>query len=145
MSNNNQLLERVDIEGDEVNKLCFKLEMTGMENVDSVKPKLRFTVIDPRNGLGICCPVKPIGEGVLEATIPPLGEFLMEGQDYHGNLEVVFGTRIFTPATLMVRLVAAPKVVLQEVKLTTAKKPAPTTELAQIAATLVSRRATEEE
>ena len=141
----NQLLERVDIEGDEVNKLCFKLEMTGMENVDSIKPKLRFTVIDQRTGLGVCCPVKPIGDGVLEATIPPLGEILMEGVDYQGNLEVVFGTRIFTPATLMVRLQTAPKVMLTEIVHTTAtKKPTPSTELASIASTLVSRTAKEE-
>lgn len=88
---------------DESNEIKFKIHVQGSTSEPGASdPAFRFILMEQDSSLGFVFPVKKEQNGTVTVVIPPLEGTLKEGKNYVGKMEVLMGSRYFTPSTLQI-------------------------------------------
>lgn len=112
--------EKVILKLDESNELGFKLTIQGMSTEpNSSTPICRFVVMESggsQDTMGYMFPVKKQDDGTVIVTIPPMKNIFKENKDYTGKIEILLGSRYFTPATMNIGFEKPVEVTVESVK-----------------------------
>lgn len=88
----------------ETNELTFRLHIQGMSSEPNVNaPVCRFIVQESNNkdvSLGYVFPVIKNDDNTVTICIPPMKDVFKETKEYNGKMEVILGSRYFTPVSL---------------------------------------------
>lgn len=88
---------------DESNEIKFKIHVQGSTSEPGASdPTFRFILMEQDTAHGFVFPVKKEQNGTVTVVIPPLEGTLKEGKNYIGKMEVLMGSRYFTPSTLQI-------------------------------------------
>lgn len=93
----------VKIKLNESQELKFKLHVQGSTSEpDAQNPQFRFVLTEKEGtGLGLIFPVKKEENGTVSVCIPSMDESIVkENKQYVGKMEVLMGSRYFTPTVL---------------------------------------------
>lgn len=106
------MTEKFEINILEENQIEFGLKIEGSDSeVNSVKPKVRFTITEEKTGKGwFFLTEKNNKNGNFVATIPVLKGVVAEGGKYNGKLEIILGNKYFTPTEVDIQFVEPLKV-----------------------------------
>lgn len=91
---------RISLKMDEPNELKFQLRINGeTSEPEATKPQVRFLLIEKDNPstMGLVFPAGKTEEGLVLFSMPPLSGLVKAGAIYQGKVEVILGTRIFSP------------------------------------------------
>lgn len=109
-------LPKLELNLSEENDIGFSLKIMGTDkDIGASKPKIRFTITEAKTGRGwIFNAEKGDCEGDdngIHVTIPDMKSCgVMEGEKYDGKLEVIMGTRFFTPTEVDIEFIEPLKV-----------------------------------
>jgi len=91
---------KLELNLNEENEIGFKLKIEGTDKeIRTATPKIRFTITEAKTGRGWIFNAErgAMGDDGVAVTIPYMKGMVTEGQSYSGKLEVIMGTRYFTP------------------------------------------------
>lgn len=98
------MTNEISLKIDEPNELKFKIKIQGSSSESGgTKQFVRLLITEANNpqAMGLMFPVQSTDEeNLLVFTIPPLSGIVQSDVDYVGKIEVMIGTRIFSPMTL---------------------------------------------
>jgi hypothetical protein len=107
--------QKLQLNFNEDNEIDFSLKIEGNDpDLGVLKPKIRFTITEAQTGRGwIFGPMKKPenhDRGGIKVVIPDMKGIVNESLAYHGKLEVILGTKYFTPTEVDVLFVEPLKV-----------------------------------
>lgn len=98
------MTNEISLKIDEPNELKFKIKIQGSSSESGgTKQFVRLVITEANNpqAMGLMFPVQSTDEeNLLVFTIPPLSGIVQSDVEYVGKIEVMIGTRIFSPMTL---------------------------------------------
>lgn len=116
-------MESAKLKLNEDNEIKFKIHVQGTTSEPgSQDPQFRFTLTEDgreQSSIGYIFPVKKESNGQVSVVIPALEGILKENKSYTGKMEVLMGTRYFTPSSLQITFEKEFKVTAEAVLPTT--------------------------
>ena len=94
---------RISLKMDEPNELKFQLRINGeTSEPGATKPQVRFMLLEKENQshMALVFPAGKTDDGLVLFSLPPLKDYVNSDTVYQGKVEVILGTRIFTPQTI---------------------------------------------
>lgn len=109
-------LPKLELNLNEENDIGFSLKIVGTDkDIGASKPKIRFTITEAKTGRGWIFNAEKgdceNDDNGIHVTIPDMKSCgVMEGEKYDGKLEVIMGTRFFTPTEVDIEFIEPLKV-----------------------------------
>ena len=101
---------KLELDPSEENEIGFQLKIEGTDkDLASSKPKIRFAITENKTNRGWIFAAEKTDDGIA-VTIPQMKDFVSEGEEYSGKLEVILGGRYFTPTEVDINFVEPLKV-----------------------------------
>jgi len=102
-----EIMDSVKLKINESNQVKFKLHIQGTTSEPGAQdPEFRFVLSEQddagKNTIGFVFPVKKEENGTVSVVIPAMEGTLKENKNYLGKMEVLMGSRYFTPSTLQI-------------------------------------------
>ncbi len=102
-------MDSVKFKIDEENQIRFKLHVQGTTSEPgATEPEFRFVlssrnISEAGNSIGYVFPAKKEHDGIVSVTIPVMeGTLIKENKEYIGKMEILIGSRYFTPSTMTI-------------------------------------------
>lgn len=116
---------RISLKMDEPNELKFQLRINGeTSEPEATKPQVRFLLVEKDNPatMGLVFPAGKTEDGLVLFSMPPLSGLVKAGAIYQGKVEVILGTRIFSPQIIEINFTKELSVEMVPVKQETEKE-----------------------
>lgn len=104
---------------EEANELKFKMNIQGTTSEPGMeKPKVRLllTMTEDTDSFGLVFPATSTEGDTITFSVPALVGIAMADKPYYGQVEVLIGTRIFTPVTMEIKFKQAIKIEVSPLK-----------------------------
>jgi len=103
-------MQKLELRLNDENEIGFKLRIEGSDReAGSSKPKIRFTITEESTNRGWIFGAENKDDNIL-VNVPDMKGVVKEGNKYTGKLEVILGSRYFTPTEVEVDFIEPLKV-----------------------------------